>query len=376
MDDRTIPATPDELTDEWLDAALRDSGAIHESHVAGHRATLVETQGAAGVVARLDLEYDRVEPGAPPSIIGKFASPYEPIRRLMQAVGGYEREVEFYRHFGADPGIPTPRCYHAAIDRASGVFVLLLEDMGDARVLEGFVTSIEDVELAVRHIAPFHAKWWNHPQLRALEFLHYPGSAADATFMALAKATLAGALPAAKARYGADLPGALVRVAERLQANFDGLMEMRRESSRDSLTLVHGDFHPGQFFYPSERGGRFAVFDWQTVTAGNGGDDLARIVSTGLTPEQQRTCDRRLIELYHALLMEHGVTGYDIERCRDDFRTGLVTTVAINIIASVSIDPAFIDEFEAKSDYRVADAMFGWLAAAVEEFDVLDAMQV
>ena len=41
--------------------------------------------------------------------------------------------------------------------------------------------------MAVRHLAPFHAKWWSHPRLRDLEFLRYRGSSVDAAFMALAK---------------------------------------------------------------------------------------------------------------------------------------------------------------------------------------------
>lgn len=371
-----IPASPDELSDRWLESTLRERGVLQDAHIIGHRMEISETQGAAAVIARLRLEYDRAEPGAPHTLVAKFASPYEPIRRLMQAVGGYAREVEFYRHFGADPGISTPHCYHADIDPASGVFVLLLEDMGNARVPDGFVTSIEDVELAVRNLAPFHAKWWNHPRLRELEFLRYPGGDADRVFMAQAKVALAAALPVAKGRFGEDLPATLVAVAERLDATFDSAMEVRRQASRDSVTLVHGDFHPGQIFYPSARGGHFAVFDWQTVSAGSGGDDLARIISTGLTPEQLETCVPRLIDLYHALLVGHGVTGYDIERCREDFRLGLVTSVAINIIASVNIDPAIIEEFEASSDVRVTDAMFGWLAAAVDAHGVLDALKV
>lgn len=369
-----IPGSPDQLSDEWLTSTLREEGVLHQAYVAAHKMELAEAQGAAAVVARLRLEYDRPEPGAPRSLIAKFASPYDPIRVLMHAFGGYLREVEFYRHFGADPGIPTPHCFHADIDPASGVFVLLLEDMGDARVPDGSEASIEDIEMAVRNLAPFHAKWWNHSRLRELEFLRYPGGPADQVFMARAQGALAAALPVARARFREDLPATLVAVAEHLQANFDSLMEARRQVSRDSVTLVHGDFHPGQIFFPSERGGRFAVFDWQTVSAGSGGDDLARIIATGLTPEQQETYDRRLIDLYHSLLVEHGVTAYDVGRCREDFRLGLVTTVAINIIASVNIDPAFIEEFEASSGVSVTDAMFGRLAAAVEAHGVLDAL--
>jgi hypothetical protein len=371
MTNHPIPASPEQVTDEWLTSTLREDGAVARASVTAHTTELVEMQGAAAVVARLELDYDLVEVGAPRSLVAKFASPHEPIRALIHALGGYVREVEFYRQFGADPGIPTPRCFHADIDLASGVFVLLLEDMSDSRVADGATPSVEDVEVAVRHLAPFHAKWWNHRRLRDLEFLRYPGSPADEVFMAQARGAIAAALPAASERFGSEFPTTLVTVIERVLANFDALLETRKQD-QGSATLVHGDFHPGQIFFPSERGGRFAVFDWQTVSTGSGGDDLARIIVTGLSTEQREVSDGRLIELYHSLLVEHGVTGYDIEHCREGFRLGLLMSVIINVIAGVNIDPAFIEEYEASTGVSVTEGLFGRLAAAVEAHDVLE----
>ena len=97
-----------------------------------------------------------------------------------------------------------------------------------------------------------------------------PGVLWVAALLAALLALGMAAIPAARARYGDELPASIVAVAEYLQDHFDALMEARREAWRDSITLVHGDFHPGQIFYPSEQGGRFAVFDWQTVSAGGG----------------------------------------------------------------------------------------------------------
>jgi len=376
MTSRPIPESPEQVTDEWLTSALREHGGVQRASVTAHTTELVEMQGAAAVVARFGLGYDVMEAGAPRSVVAKFASPHAPIRALMHGFGGYVREVEFYRQFGADPGIPMPHCFHADIDPASGVFVLVLEDMSRSRIVDGIIPSVEDTEVAVRHLAPFHAKWWNHPRLRELEFLHYPGSPADAAFMALGRGALGAALPVVKAQLGSALPATIVAVAEGLLAKFDALMENRLRLIQDGATLVHGDYHLGQLFFESEQGGRFAVFDWQTVSAGNGGDDLARIIATDLTAEQQGAFGERLIELYRSLLVEHGVAGFTGEQCQERFRMGLVISAAINIIAWPSIDPALIAEAEAATGRSPAEPMFGWLAAAIERYDVLDALSM
>ena len=130
-----VPSGPDKLSNEWLTAALRRSGAIGESAVSTHSWKSVERPGAAGIVVRITLDYEGPsEAAAPQTIIAKFASQYAPLRSLLNSHGLYRTEVEFYRHFGADAGIPVPRCYFADLDPSSGYFVLLLEDMRDCRV--------------------------------------------------------------------------------------------------------------------------------------------------------------------------------------------------------------------------------------------------
>jgi len=370
-----IPASPEHVTAAWLTATLRGCGALETSRVVGLTVELVESQGAAAVVARIVPQYDRDEPDAPASLVAKFASPHEPIRGLLQAIGGYTREVEFYRHFGDDAGIPIPRCYHAAADPCTGTFALLLEDMGCSRMADGMEPSVEDTATAIRHLAAFHAKWWNHPRLRELEFLHYPGGGDDAAYLEMGRNALGSALPATRDRFGSSFPPSLDALATVLVENFDQLIVRRHSGQSDAITLVHGDFHPGQMFFPGPEGGRFAVYDWQTVGAGNGGDDLARIICTGLTPELQVAADRQLIALYHDGLRDAGVEDFDAASCYDAFRLGLVTSVVVNIIAAVNIDPAMIEAAEEAGEINVVDAMFGRLAAAAERHDVHAALR-
>ena len=372
MTKAAIPEGPGQLTDEWPTDALRGSGALDAASVSGYTWELVEMQGAAATVARVTLDYDAAEDGEPRSLVAKFATPHAPIRERMHGFGLYLREVEFYRQVGADPGIPVPQCYYADIDQASGVFVLLLEDVVDCRVGDGFFSTVEDVELAVRHLAPFHARWWNSERLRDLRWLPYPGTPGPNAFSQQVHGALAAALPRAREIFGDEFPKSLTVLTERLLASFQ---QFTAQAGGGPLVLVHGDFHPGQIFFPTDGGGRFAVFDWQTVRIGRGGDDLARIVTMGMPPQERRSSDGRLVELYHSLLLEHGVTDYDLDRCWLGFRRGLLGSVIANVIGGAAIDLTLFEEREAETGVSAGEWLFGWLDAALSDHDVLELLR-
>ena len=365
-----VPSGPDQLSNAWLTAALRGAGAIGESAVSSHSWKAVERPGAAGSVVRITLDYEG-NPGAaaPQTIIAKFASPYEPLRALLHSHGVYRTEVEFYRNFGSNAGIPVPRCYFADLDASSGYFVLLLEDMRDCRVGDPLQAPLEDIELAIDYLAPFHAHWWDSPRLREFAWMRHPDVVPIEALAEQMRGQLARSLDAVRQRFPSEFPPVLVAIVERLLANYDAVLERQRDASR--YTLVHRDFHPQQLFYPTERGGRFVVFDWQTATAGRGADDLARILTMGLTIPQREQHERRLIERYHAGVARSGVAEYTLDQCVLDFRAGLTTSVLTNMVAATAIDPELFKRAQSEFGINLADALFRPLAAAVETHDVL-----
>jgi hypothetical protein len=365
-----VPSGPDQLSNAWLTAALRGAGAIGESAVSSHSWKPVERPGAAGIVVRITLDYEgNPDPAAPQTIIGKFASQYEPLRSLLNAMGVYRTEVEFYRYFGSNAGISVPRCYFADLDSSSGYFALLLEDMRECRVGNPLQPSLEDVELAIDHLARFHAHWWDSPRLREFGWMRHPDVVRVEALAEQVRGQLAHSLVVVRQRFPGEFPPVLGALVERLLANYDAMLERARDASR--YTLVHRDFHPQQLFYPTERGGRFVVFDWQTATAGRGADDLARIVTMGLTIPQREQHDRRLIERYHGGVVRSGVSGYTLDQCVLDFRAGLTTSVLTNMVAATAIDPEVFKRVQTEFGINVANALFGPLAAAVETHDVL-----
>ena len=91
-----------------------------------------------------------------------------------------------------------------------------------------------------------------------------------------------------------------------------------------------------------------------------------------LTGLDDRPAVEVLVELYHSLLLEHGVTDYDRDRCWLDFRRGLLASVAVNVIAGAAINLSLFAEREAETGVSVGEVLFGWLDAALTDHDVLE----
>jgi len=364
----SFPTAPAELTAEWLTDALRTSGTLDSSVVVDFTWAPVAEQGAAGTVGRASLAYDRPEPGAPPSVVMKFATPHAPIRALMHRFGFYRAEIEFYRQLSADAGIPTPLCYFADINPQSGCFVLVMEDMKDSRLGDALQPAVADVEVALDHIAGFHARWWKHPRLRELDWLIYPEGPAFEARIAGLKVAFSGAVTAVRQRMGSQFPKVLSEACDRILAGWPAFMASRMPSSP---TLVHRDFHLQQLFFPSERGGRFAVYDWQTLTIGCGADDVGRIITMGLRSADRAAHEQRLMERYYAALLRHGVSDYSAEQYQLDVRMGLTGSLSTNIVAAANIDLSLIAKWEEETGVTLTYGIFDRLASAFEAHDVL-----
>ena len=158
-----IPSGPEVLTCEWLTGALRETEAVARATVAAFVTEPVgEEWGFTGKLARVSLEYDVQEEGAPASLVAKFPNPSAKSRldadRLRQRYRRFEREVLFYRHLGRSAAIRTPRFYYGAADVDAGEFVLLLEDLAPGRVGDALLgCSAAEAALVVDRIAAFHA---------------------------------------------------------------------------------------------------------------------------------------------------------------------------------------------------------------------------
>ena len=129
MADTMIPAQVNDITVKWLNEVLGDEFGTIESFGAAHFA---EGVGILGELARLSLTYSAGESG-PATIVAKCASPEEANQFLAIAMGFYTREINFYREVASDVAIRVPQPFHADASDTGVPFVLLIEDIVEAR---------------------------------------------------------------------------------------------------------------------------------------------------------------------------------------------------------------------------------------------------
>ena len=95
------------------------------------------------------------------------------------------------------------------------------------------------------------------------------------------------------------------------------------------LTLVHGDFHPGNFMIRKDKTKVDVVMlDFEAVGAGwSGPAECAQLLISHMAPETRRECEDRLLQGYHTKLVsllgsrgeDHQLEGFTMEKCKEDY---------------------------------------------------------
>ncbi len=317
-----VPESPDAITAGWLTAALRETETIRTAAIESFTSETVGGRpGLIGNLLRVHPRYDRLEPGAPTSIVAKFPPSGDGWARDLAPLG--LTEVRAYRELTDPALLPVPAVHYSGLDPDSNRGVLLLEDMGDDRVVQQMAgCTFGQASLAVRSIAGFHAAHWDdarpsdHDWLAPLNssyvgdrFRHWLGE------------------------YCGIWPDPVSGFAPRLIEHFDRLRAMLITPPQ---TIVHGDFHSQNMFFGTESGQReLTLIDFQMIHLGCGAADVSRFIATSLQPELRRTIETALLDEYHSSLEAAGVLEYDFDRCLLDFRAGLLWNLVSPLVLHI-----------------------------------------
>ena len=310
---------PEGLTPEWLTDVLRAAG--HDVEVSSVRAEPVGT-GQMGRSIRLHMQGALAD--LPVTLVAKL--PAEDESRRAMVAGIYRTEVEFYRSLAPTLAVRTPEVHHSELSADHTCFVLLLEDLapreqGDQ--LTGCTPAM--AEAAVENLAGLHGPRWCDPTLDELEWL----DAIDAEGAAMVGAVTAGATERFLERYLSRITEEDARLLRSLPEVLPGWVLARAER----FAPLHGDYRLDNLLF-GDGPDPVAAVDWQTVTLGLPGRDLAYFLATGLTTELRRQHEERLVERYHSALAAHGVTDHPLEQCWDDYRFGMLQGPLITIVGA------------------------------------------
>lgn len=330
MDQLKVAARPQDADAAWMTAALRRAGVITTAAVTDVAFKPVGN-GLVGDSFRFGLTYDHETPGAPDSLVGKFAAQDPTSKAAGVTLGLYAREVGFYRELASTVRISTPRPYVAELDPETQDFTLLLEDLGPARQGDQLTgCSVEDARTAMLEAAALHGPRWGDPTLADLVWLT-SGAAANEMVVGM----LGGVVAAFRERYAGVLEPEFMAVCEGLPQ----IMPAVYADRAGPLTVQHGDFRLDNILFDVKGGARpMATLDWQTVGLGRGLTDVAYFLSAGLSLQARREHEAELVRLYHQALLGHGVAGYDWDACWRDYRRFAVHGVFMAVFSAIAVE--------------------------------------
>ena len=316
-----------EITAEWLTEALREGGHLPRGRVSGVE---VNTDGIGiGYISetvRIVPAYEGTDGSAPASLVAKLPVAVDfPEYLKPWAAQAVETELHFYPAAGGDCAARVPVCYGAAFGGWRS-YALLLEDLGGLESLSQMDSCPRDrADAIVAMLGALHAQWWESDRLRAASWLPSPQRQSE-----LNTPLVEGGWEMFAEQVVPRVDPGFLPVGERLVREFAGIFE---RGAASAATLVHGDFRIENFLFGEPGTADEVVFiDWQLSGYGSGLRDMAYFVSQGFDPNERREVEDDLIAAYHASLAAHGVTGYSLARCREDYRLGLLWSLYAPII--------------------------------------------
>ena len=239
-----------------------------------------------GNSVRFTLEYSRTGPDLPSTIVGKFPSE-DPLSRMTGATtGNYAREVGFYLHLQPRLTIPTPDCYHAAIDQSTQDFVILLEDMapaGQGDQLSG--CDLDTARIAVLNLVGLHRPTWCDSSLSTENWLT-PREASET--QALVRQFYQALLGGFMARCGGDLSPSQRALYESVaQASEFPIAPPPAEV----FSVVHLDYRLDNLLIDAGQApAKISAVDWQTVSLGHPLTDVSYFLGASLLPRAPPNC--------------------------------------------------------------------------------------
>lgn len=336
MSQLSVPGTMDEITPEWLTAALRERGYLGAAEVTAiDKVTIGAGIGILGELSRMTPTYSASEATAPKTLIAKIPTADPGGKGIAQMLGFYEKEARFYNEMCDSVGVRAARGYYAGSDVAAVKYVILMEDLAAIRMgdqLSG--ASLEECRTVIGEAARLHAKWWSSPELARLDWI----PAGNEPMIKLAALAYAQSLEPFLQKFGEHL----TPMQHEMAVNFLPRMNPIQDAfATEPLTLCHGDLRLDNIFFGSPDGSSACtLIDWQIAIKARGPYDIAYFMTQSVDPAVRAPNEETLVREYARQLEDRGVKGYSFEHAWDDYRVSTMFCLAYPVTAGGSIDLA------------------------------------
>jgi aminoglycoside/choline kinase family phosphotransferase len=281
-----------------------------------------------GQLARVRLS--SADPAVPSSVIVKLPTSEPGARMIGEAVRVWEREHRFYEELAPSITIRVPHVYANIADPPC----LVLEDLAPATPGDHLVgATLDQAERAIDVLAVHHARWFEDPLLRTLDWM--PGL--DDPSVLTIGAMFDVGWPMFLDRYGGRLPERCLRWCELFVPTIPGWIATHYD---DPITLVHGDFRLDNLFFGDD--GSVAVIDWQLAMRAPGQTDLVYFCANNLTVPMRRAHEDDLIARYVDRLHAAGVPddAVTVDAVRRGYVEGMLFYASSFGASLLTIDPA------------------------------------
>jgi len=310
------PTTPADVSAEWMTQVLRQSETIRRGAVSQVRTEpLGSVQGYLSGVGRVILTYDTPQSDAPETVVIKLPAVAEMNRQIGESLRAYQREALFYLHIAPQTDVRVPRCYHASADPDVGDWSLVLEDGSGLRngdQIEGF--TLDEALSAIRTIARLHARWWNSPELAALDWMPRENLSLVHQFQ--------DDWPKFRDEYARRIGPEATAAGEKIAASGEAIEQLVKDSA---TTITHWDYRADNVLLDDANAEQpVMVLDWQLAVRNVGAFDIARAITGSLPILVQEHHLRELVGVWHGELVTLGVQDFSADDAWRHYQLGLL----------------------------------------------------
>lgn len=311
----TASSLPGAAKPEHLTKVLRRTGMVGAGRVRDVEVLSSVTKLRSHTL-RVGLKYEGPAADAPISLIIKTGHLYE-----GRPAYANRHEIGFYRNVAsALPERLVPHCFETVDATEASSWHLLLEDLTDSHFLateHPLPPTFPQCRSMMRAWGLLHAALWDNSRLSGL--LGRSATTMWAQYFQSSADRFAGFMD----RFGEVMPAERRSLFERLLASATPLLA-RFDGDRN-LTLMHGDAHWWNCFLPrNEQQEQVRILDWEDWTIGTGTTDLAYMMAMLWFPDRRRRIEQPLLDLYHEVLVEQGVTAYSRQMLNEDYRRSVL----------------------------------------------------